>query len=82
MSDSLFQVLNTLEKHGVYYTLDRTRPDSVRVTATFVGERTEIDVTDEGRIEVSRLTGDEDVETGFDVLLRVIAERTDPADRA
>jgi hypothetical protein len=42
------------------------------VTATFVGERTEIDVFEDGHREVSRFLGTEDVLGGAELLNRVL----------
>ena len=80
MSESLFRVLKYLEAHSVHYTLERTRPDSVRVNAAFFGERTEIDVRDDGTIEVARFFGDEEVTRGFALIESIVAERCDPVE--
>jgi len=57
----LFELLQRLDAGRHHYSISRHRPDSVLITATFVGERTEIDVFDDGHMEVSRFLGTEDV---------------------
>lgn len=42
---------------------------------TFVGERVEVDVFDDGRMDVSRFKGSEDVVGDEDLVRRIIAER-------
>ena len=42
------------------------------ITATFVGERTEIDVFEDGHIEVSRFLGTEDVLGGAELVTRLL----------
>ena len=64
----LYRLLRRLEAAGIHFTLARDRSDSVRVTMHIVGERTEIDVFDDGHMEVSRFFGHEDV-AGNEVLV-------------
>ncbi|KGM38550.1 hypothetical protein JY96_21745 [Aquabacterium sp. NJ1] len=61
MSHPLFDLLCRIESARIAFTLGRHRPDSVLVTLTLVGERVEIDVFEDGRMEVSRFIGNEDV---------------------
>jgi len=72
MNHPLFDLLTRLDQDRVHYILGRHRADSVLVTATFVGERVEIDVFADGHMEVSRFLGTEDVLGGaervFDLL--------------
>ena len=60
----LYRLLQFLDEIRLHYRLDRHRPDTVRVTVFVVGERTEIDVFDDGHLEITRFTGDESVESG------------------
>lgn len=69
---SLFQLLQRLDAGRYHYTLSRHRPDSVLVTVTFVGERTEIDVFEGGHMEVSRFLGTEDVLGGAELVWQLI----------
>jgi hypothetical protein len=41
---------------------------------TFVGERVEVDVFDDGHMEVSRFKGNEDVVGGTELAKQIIAE--------
>ncbi len=69
----LYDVLRSIEEQGLQCRLDRHRPDTVLVTVTIVGERLEIDVFDDGHVEVSRFTGTEAVDddrAALDGLLR------------
>lgn len=68
MSSALFQVIKILEKSGVHFFLERTRPDTIRVSATFVGERWEIEVFEDNHVEISRFHGSEAVEGGIELL--------------
>jgi hypothetical protein len=61
MSHSLFGLLQKLESARIAFTLGRFRPDSVLVTLTLVGERVEVDVFEDGHMEVSRFIGDEGI---------------------
>ena len=47
---SLFKVLAMLESRNIPFTLERTRPDTVRVNATLVGEHLEIDVFEDEHV--------------------------------
>jgi hypothetical protein len=75
MSHSLFDLLNRLDKAGYHYTLSRDRPDAVEVTITFVGERVEVDVFEDGHMEVSRFLGTEDVLGGQELVYDIIEKR-------
>jgi hypothetical protein len=49
-------------------TLRRRLPDAITLYAVTVGERTEIDVFEDGHVEVTRFRGDESVESGMEVV--------------
>lgn len=57
----VFEVLKRLEEAKVHYFIGRYRLDTSDITATFVGERVEISVFEDGHVEVSRFVGSEDV---------------------
>ncbi|KQM33258.1 hypothetical protein ASF03_05825 [Rhizobium sp. Leaf68] len=57
----VFEVLKRLDEAKVHYFIGRYRPDTIDITATFVGERVEITVFEDGHVEVSRFVGNEDV---------------------
>lgn len=61
MSHPLYNLLARLEEARIHFALARHRPDTVLVTLTLVGERIEIDVFDDGHMEVSRFKGNEDI---------------------
>ncbi|MBN3735247.1 hypothetical protein G3N98_30610 [Burkholderia sp. Tr-20390] len=55
------------------YALGRHRPDTILVSVTVVGQRIEIDVFDDGHMEVSRFVGNEDVEGGVELIDAILA---------
>jgi hypothetical protein len=61
MSHALYELVAALEHAGVHFTLQRHRPDTILVTITLVGERVEVDVFEDGHMEVSRFKGDESI---------------------
>jgi hypothetical protein len=61
-----------LEQAPLRYSIERTRPDSLRLSVTLVGQRVEIDVFEDDHIEISRFFGDEMVEGGSEVLERIL----------
>ena len=67
-SHPLFDLLRRLDAGRHHYTLGRHRPDSILVTVTLVGERMEIDVFEDGHMEVSRFLGKEDILGGAEVV--------------
>ena len=73
----LFLLLSRLESAGLNFTLSRNRPDTVLVTLTVVGERVEIDVFEDGHMEVSRFIGNEDIEGGEELVEQLIEENKD-----
>lgn len=75
MTHPLYGLLADLEAANIHFVLSRHRPDSVLVSMTFVGERVEVDVFDDGRMDVSRFKGSEDVVGDEDLVRRIIAER-------
>jgi hypothetical protein len=73
MSHPLYDLLLRLEDAKIPFTLSRNRSDSLLVTLTLVGERVEIDVFEDGHMEVSRFQGREDVVGGAELVEKVIA---------
>jgi hypothetical protein len=61
MNHPLFELLSALERTSSHFTLQRHRPDAVLVTMTLVGERVEIDVFEDGHMEISRFKGSEEI---------------------
>jgi hypothetical protein len=74
MSHPLYHLLARLEAARIHFTLARHRPDTVLVTLTFVGERIEVDVFDDGHMEVSRFKGNEDIVGGLELIDKLIQE--------
>ncbi|MDR8881428.1 hypothetical protein FEP63_04192 [Burkholderia multivorans] len=54
-------------------TLANGRPDSILVSVAVVGQRVEIDVFDDGHMEVSRFVGNEDIEGGVELIDSIVA---------
>jgi hypothetical protein len=73
MSHPLYDLLLRLEDAKIPFTLSRNRSDSLLVTLTLVGERVEIDVFEDGHMEVSRFKGREDVVGGAELVEKLIA---------
>jgi hypothetical protein len=76
MSHPLFHLLLALDLAPLSYTLARDRPDTVRVNITLVGERMEVDVFEDGHMEVSRFVGSEDVVGDATLVEKIIADNT------
>jgi hypothetical protein len=74
MHHPLYQLLNRLESAKIHFALARYRDDSILVTLTLVGERVEVDVFEDGHMEVSRFRGKEDVVGGIEVVEMLLAE--------
>jgi len=72
MSHPLFGLLNELDAAHIHYTLARTMPNAVLVTATFVGERVEASVFEDGQVWVSRFKGNESIEGGAELMTQLI----------
>ena len=68
MQPVIFKVLSLLDGAKIYYNLEKTRPDSIRVNATLIGERLEIEVFEDDHVEISRFRGNEDIEGGMELL--------------
>ena len=73
MSHPLYDLLLRLEDAKIPFTLSRNRSDSLLVTLTLVGERVDIDVFEDGHMEVSRFKGSEDVVGGVELVEKLIA---------
>ena len=72
MSHPLYALLSALEDAKIYFTLHRHRPDTVLVTMTLVGERVEVDVFEDGHMEVSRFSGNEDIVGDIDLVYSLV----------
>jgi hypothetical protein len=74
MTHPFFKLLNRLDAAKYHYSISRHRPDTVLITVTFVGERVEVDVFENGHMEVSRFPGSEDIVGREDLILELIQE--------
>jgi hypothetical protein len=77
MNHPLYQLMRDLEAASIFFTLARCREDTVLVTLTLVGERVEVDVFDDGHMEVSRFRGSEAVVGGEELVSQLIEENRD-----
>ena len=77
MSHALFETIKLLEKGRHHFFMARDRPDTITLFVTFVGERVEIDVFEDGHLEISRFHGDESVVGGEELLLQLLATNKD-----
>jgi hypothetical protein len=72
MSSAVSRTIRMLEEARVNYCIERTRPDSIRLSATMPGQPVEIDILEYNHIEISRFLGDEKVEGGSDLLKQLL----------
>jgi hypothetical protein len=72
MSSAVFDTIRLLENAGLHFFIERTRPDSIRLSVTTVGERFEIDIFEDNHLEISRFRGDESVVGGKEILLKLL----------
>ena len=72
MSSAVFDTIRLLENAGLHFFIERTRPDTIRLSVTMVGERVEIDIFEDDHLEISRFRGDESVVGGKEVLLKLL----------
>jgi hypothetical protein len=77
MTHPLFTLLADLDSASIHYEIGRHRPDTVLVTMTLVGERVEVDVFEDGHMEVSRFPGSEDIVGDESLVRRIINENRD-----
>jgi hypothetical protein len=77
MPHPLFELLQKLESAKIHFTLQRHRDDSIMVSLTLVGERVEIDVFDDGHMEVSSFRGSEEIVGGAELVKKIIDENKD-----
>lgn len=73
MKSAVFRTMRMLEDARLRYSIERSRPDSIRLSVTMVGQRLEIDVFEDDHIEVSRFQGDESVEGGCEILKKILS---------
>jgi hypothetical protein len=76
LTHPLYDLLKRLDEANFYYSLNRHRDDTVLVTIAFVGERVEIDVFNDGHMEVSRFLGTEDVLGGEELVNDLIEKHS------
>lgn len=76
MTHALFDLLKKLDSAKYYYTMSRHRTDSILVTISWVGERVEVDVFEDGHMEVSRFLGTEDILGGQELIFDIIDKKT------
>ncbi|MGU7784302.1 hypothetical protein [Burkholderia sp. PU8-34] len=77
MTHALYELLRDLDDRGLFYTLGRHRPDTILISITVPGERIEIDVFDDGHMEMSRFAGDESVIDDQHLISRAIGEASE-----
>ena len=77
MAHRLYTLLTDLDEARIHYTLARTRADTVRVNVTVVGARVEIDVFEDGHLELSEFRGSENVIDDAEFLTSLIEAHRD-----
>lgn len=76
MNHPLYELLRRLDEAHFHYTLNRHRDDTILVKVDFVGERVEIDVFEDGHLEVSRFLGTEEVLGGQELAYELIKKKS------
>lgn len=74
MTHAIYILLNKLDEESLSYTLSRHRSDTILVSVTFIGLRAEIDVFEDGRMEVCCFRGSEAVEGGEEFIYKLIED--------
>ena len=77
MGHPLFDLIKRLEAARLHFAVSRHRSDTILVSITGVGERIEVDVFEDGHMEVSRFKGSEAIEGEADLVYRLITENAD-----
>ncbi|PFH20449.1 hypothetical protein [Burkholderia sp. JKS000303] len=77
MSHTVYELLRDLDDRRLFYTLGRHRPDTILISITVPGERIEIDVFDDGHMEMSRFSGDESVIDDQRTILKAIEDASE-----
>jgi len=72
MASAVFKTMRMLEEARLHFFIERTRPDSIRLSVTMIGARVEIDIFEDNHVEISRFFGDEKVEGGMDLLENIM----------
>jgi hypothetical protein len=71
MRHELYKLLSFLDEECLWYRLDRNPPDAITITVTLAGERLEINVLENGRIEFVRFRGNDHAEGNLAVVARL-----------
>jgi hypothetical protein len=71
---AVYRVMQTLEDAKVKFRLARDRPDTIRIDATLVGLRLEIECFEDNHVEISTFRGTEDIDGEYDYLLKILAD--------
>ncbi len=77
MSHPLYKLMRELEAASIHFVIGRYREDTVLVTLTLVGERVEIDVFEDGHMEVSRFSDREDIVGDEELVYQLIEANRD-----
>jgi hypothetical protein len=78
MPSVIFEVCQMLDEAKIHYFIERERgTNSILLTATFVGERVEVDIFEDDHIEISRFRGDESIEGGMELLRQLVKRETE-----
>ncbi|VTZ50469.1 conserved hypothetical protein [Methylocella tundrae] len=74
MSSAVFETMKALEAARLHFFIMRTRPDTITLSVTLVGERMEIDIFEDDHLEISRFRGDESIEGGKELLTQILRD--------
>ncbi len=74
ISANVFDILEELKRTNTYFYLISTIPYAITICIAFPGQRIEIDVYDDGHIEIAQFAGEEIADMNLNDLLTLIAE--------
>jgi hypothetical protein len=75
----LYALLQRLDHARIHFTLGRYRSETVLVTLTVVGARIEVEVFEDGHMEVTRFAGHEDIVGDLALVEKIIDENSNSA---
>ncbi len=74
---NLYKILQDLDSAKIFYTLAHYRDDVVTIHVTVPGKRFEIDVESDGSVDTAIFSGNEDLESGIDVVQKIVNKYAD-----
>jgi len=75
MSHPIYDLLDKLDETECSYVLSRHRDNSVLVSIRSVDEHIEVEVFEDGNIEISRFSGKEDMVGGLEIVCELLGKK-------